>query len=143
MRGTYVQHFLETYQKLNADNLELLESIYSTDVHFIDPAHEITGLEKLTHYFLNLYRNISSISFSFDHSSRDEREGYVQWHMSFTHPKLNSGREVTIAGVSFLRFNNEGKVYYHRDYFDIGAMVYEQLPLLGGLIRNIKRRLGT
>ncbi|HGP4674712.1 TPA: nuclear transport factor 2 family protein, partial [Vibrio cholerae O1] len=36
----------------------------------------------------------------------------------------------------------EGKVTYHRDYFDMGEMLYEQLPVLGQVIRAIKRRLG-
>lgn len=69
-------------------------------------------------------------------------EGYVQWDMIFIHRKLAGGRPVTIAGVTFLRSDENGKVFYHRDYFDLGAMVYKRVPLLGRLITKIKRRLG-
>jgi hypothetical protein len=40
-----------------------------------------------------------------------------------------------------LRTRN-GKIYYHRDYFDMGAMLYEHLPLLGRIIQRLKHRLG-
>jgi len=32
-------------------------------------------------------------------------------------------------------------VTYHRDYFDLGALIYERVPVLGGLIRGIKGRM--
>ena len=60
--------------------------------------------------------------------------------MLLQHPKLNSGKIFSVPGVSIIRY--EDKIYSHRDYFDLGAMLYEQLPLLGGLIRMIKRKLG-
>ncbi|HDY7901818.1 TPA: nuclear transport factor 2 family protein, partial [Vibrio vulnificus] len=51
------------------------------------------------------------------------------------------GACVEVKGVSHLKFE-AGKVIYHRDYFDLGEMLYENLPLLGGIIRAIKQRLG-
>ena len=35
----------------------------------------------------------------------------------------------------------DGRVAYHRDYWDAAEEVYEKIPLLGGLLRWIKRRL--
>jgi hypothetical protein len=62
--------------------------------------------------------------------------------MTFIHSKLAGGRPITSAGVTFLRSDDNGRVFHHRDYFDLGAMVYEQIPLLGRAINSIKRRLG-
>lgn len=138
-----MEKFLTTYTQLNAYNLELLASIYSEDICFIDPAHEIRNLSRLTEYFANLYNNISSIHFQFHHQLRLAEEGYVQWQMIFSHPRLKGGESVKVAGASYLQFNDSGKVYYHRDYFDLGAMLYEQLPILGRIIIALKRRLGT
>ena len=58
-----------------------------------------------------------------------------------THPRLNRGNEFSVAGVSIIKFND--KIYSHRDYFDLGAMLYEQLPLFGSMTKFIKRKLGT
>ncbi|GAB6191580.1 nuclear transport factor 2 family protein [Desulfocastanea catecholica] len=137
-----MEKFLNTYTELNANNLQLLADIYAEDIRFIDPAHEIKSLPRLTDYFASLYSNISSIQFQFNHHLRVADQGYVQWQMNFSHPRLKGGRAIIVDGASYLRFNEDGKVNFHRDYFDLGAMLYEQLPLLGQIIIAVKRRLG-
>jgi ketosteroid isomerase-like protein len=143
MEGAALEKFLNTYNTLNANNLQLLADIYAEDIRFIDPAHEIRTLARLTVYFANLYSNISSIQFQFNHHLRVAEEGYVQWQMAFCHPRLKGGKDIVVDGASYLRFNDTGKVFYHRDYFDLGAMLYEQLPLLGRIIIAVKSRLGS
>jgi hypothetical protein len=135
--------FLDTYQRLTADSLYLLSEIYTKDVRFIDPAHEINGLDPLKAYFANLYRNINAPGFRFTQHLRSADEGYVQWEMDFSHPRLNRGRLITVPGASYLIFSDENRVSLHRDYFDLGAMLYEQLPAFGRVITAIKRRLGS
>lgn len=61
--------------------------------------------------------------------------------MLLQHPRLNGGSEFRVAGVSIIKFND--KIYSHRDYFDLGAMLYEQLPIIRTLTKFIKRKLGT
>jgi hypothetical protein len=34
-------------------------------------------------------------------------------------------------------------VYYHRDYYDAGSMLYEHIPLMGYAIRKIKKKVGA
>ena len=50
----WLQNFVEIYQSLGVNNLELLEQIYHPQVNFIDPAHEISGIVNLRKYFNNL-----------------------------------------------------------------------------------------
>lgn len=138
-----MEPFLETYKILNAGNLHLLREIYTDEIRFIDPAHEIKGLERLRKYFANLYENIATPQFCFTHHLQSGNDGYVQWEMAFSHPRLNRGRSVAVAGASYLRFDADGKVFFHRDYFDLGAMLYEQVPMLGWIVTTIKRRLGA
>ena len=137
-----MDNFLKTYQRLNADNLELLDEIYSEHVRFVDPAHEISGLGRLMEYFAGLYTNVTSIEFDFLREMRVGDEGYVQWRMTFSHRRLKGGRPVIVEGASYLQFDITGKVCFHRDYFDLGAMLYEHLPVLGSVVAALKRRLG-
>jgi steroid delta-isomerase len=48
-----------------------------------------------------------------------------------------------IHGASQLRFDGEGRVCHHRDYWDAAGELYESLPLLGGVLRLLKRRLSA
>jgi len=137
-----MKEFLNMYQNLNKDNLHLLESFYAVNVQFIDQAHEIKGLEQLYAYFTALYQNVESINFSFHNALEGIGECYVQWDMTFLHSKLAGGRPMTVAGATFLSSDDNGRVFHHRDYFNLGAMVYEQIPLLGRAITSIMGRLG-
>ena len=35
------------------------------------------------------------------------------------------------------------KVYYQQDQYDLGAMIYEHIPVIGPVVRFLKRRLGN
>ena len=37
--------------------------------------------------------------------------------------------------------SEDGKVIYQRDFLDVGAMIYEHVPLLGKVIRYLKQRM--
>lgn len=138
-----MEKFLETYSKLNADNLHLLSDIYAENVTFIDPAHKIQGLDNLQHYFASMYSKVSSTSFIFNDTLRTDDRAYVAWTMEFSHPKLAGGKKISLPGVSSLKFNSSGKVYHHHDFFDMGAMLYEHIPLIGRVVKKLKDRLGT
>jgi hypothetical protein len=56
--------------------------------------------------------------------------------MDVRHRRLG---EVRLPGASHLRYDR--LITAHRDYFDAGAMLYERLPLLGPLVRAVRRRV--
>ncbi|KFA95994.1 MULTISPECIES: nuclear transport factor 2 family protein [Vibrio] len=131
----------EVYQKLNKNNLHLLEQIYHKDVVFEDSAHRLEGWDQLSAYFDSLYTNVIKCDFDIRHHQQVEDSGFLTWTMQLQHPKLNGGEAVNVNGVSHIRFSGD-RVIYHRDYFDLGEMLYENIPLLGFVIKNIKQRLG-
>lgn len=141
MDSRQMDKFLDLYQKLNANNLESLREVYRADIHFIDPAHQIQGLEELTTYFHQLYRGVKYIEFHFSTPLIAGNSGTVRWEMIFSHKKLAQGKRLSVEGISHVEFDREGKVYFHRDYFDLGAMLYENIPLLGRLVVFLKERL--
>ncbi|MDX1301439.1 nuclear transport factor 2 family protein [Photobacterium sp.] len=136
-----IAHFIDTYSQLTKNNLAELEDIYHQDVVFEDPAHRIDGWNDLHHYFKNLYSTINSCEFVVHSWLADETQAFVQWTMTFSHPDLEKGRLRRVEGCSQLQFKDD-RVIYHRDYFDLGEMIYEGVPLLGKVIRHIKTRLG-
>ena len=139
---TNIDRFLNTYKKLDKDSLDLLSDIYADQIRFVDPVHRIDGLENLRAYFQALYLNVSTIAFDFDNPQTGDEHIFVPWQMRFSHPRLGRGRTIDVPGISQLRFNAEGKACFHRDYFDLGALLYEHLPGLGGVVRMAKKRLG-
>ncbi|WP_417614764.1 nuclear transport factor 2 family protein [Oceanisphaera sp.] len=131
--------FCREYQRLSGDNLQVLRDIYAPHICFRDPAHHIQGIDDLTSYFEGLFSQVQHCRFNIEQVMEQDGEAFVRWQMMFAHPRLNGGREVMLPGVSHLRFVEQ--VESHQDYFDLGAMLYEQIPVLGGVIKTLKRRL--
>lgn len=133
--------FAERFAALNASNLEQLSELYHPEICFRDPLHQVQGLPALKAYFAELYANVSELRFDFEgFDALDQSQGYLRWTLHYRHPRLASGRLISVAGCSYLRFQGN-KVISHRDYFDAGALLYEHLPLFGRLIRWLKGRL--
>ena len=136
----FLRRFGQRFATLNKDNLDLLGELYSDDVLFRDPLHEVHGLSAVRRYFAELYANVEVLQFEFHgFDTVGEGEGYLRWTMRYRHPRLRGGAEIAVEGCSHLRWRD--KVYQHRDYFDAGALLYEHLPLLGRVIGWLKRRL--
>lgn len=129
------------YQQLDTSNLAALADVYSQDIAFCDPAHQLKGMSALQSYFSGMLNELHSCQFQIEQVLERDGEAYLRWLMIFRHPRLKNGAEISVPGVSHVKF--EDKIYYHRDYFDLGAMLYEQLPLLGKLIQFLKRRLAA
>ena len=112
-----------------------------SNVVFEDPAHRIEGSDALLEYFVNLFENVEQCEFEIHNQHQSDNTGFIVWTMLLRHPKLNRSKQVQVDGVSQIAFK-DAKVSYHRDYFDLGSMLYEQLPVLGAVVKKIKAGLG-
>ncbi|MCF7499829.1 nuclear transport factor 2 family protein [Pseudoalteromonas sp. L1] len=134
-----LDRFIEIYQSLNKNNVQLLDDIYHPDIQFTDPLHTVNGLESLHHYFENLYANVLSCQFSIKDTESSNNKAFIYWTMHYRHPKLNNGNSIAVEGHSRLVFEGD-KIVNHQDYFDVGALLYRHIPLLGTAIRYIDKR---
>lgn len=138
--SAYLESFAERFASLDWQNLDTLEKLYSENVTFRDPLHQIDGLSALRLYFSGLYANAQDIRYVF--AGADEvqpGQGYLRWSLAFRHPRLADGKLITLQGCSFLKWQE--RVHFHQDYFDAGALLYEHVPVMGGAIRWLKGRL--
>ncbi|ANY87046.1 MULTISPECIES: nuclear transport factor 2 family protein [Pseudomonas] len=138
--SAYLQQFAERFARLDSNRLHELENLYSDDITFRDPLHEIQGLEALRAYFAQLYENAHDIRYTFcDAHEVLPGQGYLRWTLQFRNPRLARNRPVSLQGCSYLRWRE--RVHVHQDYFDAGALLYEHLPIMGSAIRWLKGRL--
>ncbi len=137
----YTKTIVSNFNNFNGKNLEILDVFYSQDVHFIDPVKNIKGLDDLKSYYRHVYKNVRSIRFDFSNFIENEKSVVGEWKMKLTARGLNGGAEFEVPGCSVFKFNSKGLVTEHRDYVDLGKMVYEKIPVLGLLISTIKKKL--
>ena len=133
-----VERFKDYFRTLHESDLSQLRELYSDRIVFKDPVHEIRGLVELEDYFTSMCADLSDCRFEYLDELTTESVAYIKWMMHFKHPKLGN-RLISVRGVSHLQISD--KIDFHEDLYDMGAMLYEQLPLLGNVTRWLKLRL--
>ncbi len=131
------------YNGTSLDNMkEMVEKFYAPDCVFEDPVTHIEGRDQLLSYYRHMYEGVSKIRFELGSEVRQGDQGFASWTMYLNTPNLKDGETVTVKGVSQFRYSGDS-VIYHRDYFDLGEMVYEHVPVVGWLTRQVKARLAN
>ncbi len=136
-----LDRFRELFNALDAGNLNKLSTVYSENVQFEDPLNAVTGLDQLTHYFAGAYANVVSCRFDFGEPVVNGENVGITWVMHLRHKRIRRGREIHVDGMSRLVIRH-GKVTHHRDYFDAGQLLYENLPVIGVFIRWLRKHAG-
>lgn len=127
----------------NADFSRLAE-LYAPNVFFRDPVHEVSGLAALTDYFAGSQSLVVECRFEYldrivSDASATPRKCCYRWRMHYRHPRLKGGAKLELVGASVLHLQD--KIIFHEDFYDMGAMLYEHLPILGGAVHWLKRRV--
>ncbi len=140
---TIPQKIRNLYLRFDKKMLANLANVYSEDIQFRDPLHALNGLQNLTDYYSSMMGDLLECRFEFHHSMEmlDRGEAILFWTMHYRHKQLAGGRLLELTGNTHILFND--KVYYHRDYYDAGSMLYEHLPVMGFAIRQVKKRIGA
>jgi hypothetical protein len=62
---------------------------------------------------------------------------YVRWTLEFRTKNLAGGKPIVTEGVSQLRFDEQGRIVLHQDFWNPAAGIYGHLPVLGPAIRYV------
>jgi hypothetical protein len=138
---------LALYNQGGPYTYEKLASLYSADIRFRDPAHNLIGLSALCDYLNHQYSNVKYCEFISTGEWASGKYIFLQWDMKLQHSKLNSGRTITVNGLSQLKCQTQPDstklISEHRDYFDMGQLLYENVPLIGALNRRLKQGMSA
>jgi hypothetical protein len=136
------ERFTTFYGTLGQESLGRIGQLYHDAVTFRDPVAAHEGLAALESYFRRLLSGGSDCRFVIHEQDFGSASAWVRWTMTFCHPRLNRGRLVAVSGVSLLRFTDD-RITEQEDFYDLGAMLYEQLPVIGPVVRFLRRRLAA
>ena len=127
------------YTHFNASKIPDLGEIYDAKVAFVDPLHKVDGLPALKAYFSHLCDDQGQYRFAITHKLVNQNQGFIRWVMHYSHPKLASGKPLQLVGGSLLHFDQ--RITAQEDFYDMGAMVYQHIPLLGWAVRKVNHHL--
>jgi hypothetical protein len=130
---------IDFFQSISADSARTLSLIYTEDVWFKDPFNEVQGLEQVSHIFTHMFEQVDAPRFVVTHSVLQDDQAFLTWDFLFRMRRF-SNEEQCIRGATHVRFASDGRVAYHRDYWDAAEELYEKLPVVGSLMRWLKTR---
>jgi hypothetical protein len=108
--------------------------VYAPQAYLNDTLVGIDGLERIEAYFADTVEKAEKLEVEFLDRAPAGTDWYVRWRMTVAVDGLNGGVPVISYGVSQFRFDAEGRVLLHKDFWDSGTGLYEQLPVIGKVV---------
>lgn len=138
-RSVELARVVRFYEAIDPATLDLqLAAVYAPDAHFKDPFNEVQGQAAIARIFAHMFHQVNEPGFSVVTGVQQGKDAFVTWEFRFR-MKRYSTEVQCIRGASHLVFNDLGLVTVHRDYWDAAEELYEKLPILGALMKMLKR----
>ena len=138
-RDPRVQRIIQAFEQLRASNVERLGEIYRADARFKDPFNEVQGVPAIQQVFRHMFVALDGPRFVIRDAVCDGDQCFLSWDFLFRMRRFRND-EQCIRGATHLRLAADGRIDEHRDYWDAAEELYQKLPLVGALMRWLKRR---
>jgi len=139
MDQSRIDALLHFYETLTPARVTDFGFYYAEDAYFKDPFNEVNRIEDIREIFARMFRKVMDPRFVISERVGDADGLFLVWNMNFRMKSCKPQKRLVIRGVSHLRMRDDGKVTYHRDYWDTGEELYAKLPLIGGAVRFLRR----
>ncbi|MRD46344.1 nuclear transport factor 2 family protein [Caenimonas koreensis] len=143
MRISDADRIAEFFERFSRADLVRLQDAYVPDALFKDPFNEVRGLPAIEKIFRHMFDTLDDPKFVVRHRMSQGRECWLAWDMVFRFKSSKPGQQEVIRGASHLMLADDGRIAEHRDYWDAAEELYEKLPVLGALMRWLKRKIAT
>ena len=130
-------HFFET---LTPQRLDAIGQFYTDNARFKDPFNEVRGVNAIQDIFKHMYENLHEPHFVVTQRVVDGAQCFLVWEFRFRFKRFDTTTEQVVRGGSHLVLSEDGLIEDHRDYWDAAEELYEKLPVIGSLMRWLKRR---
>ncbi len=137
------QRIVEAFTRLSPESIGQLGEIYCPDARFVDPFNDVRGLDAIQQIFRHMYQTLDAPRFDVRQCIGQGEDYVLLWDFSFRFRATRKGVTQSLPGASHLRLDATGLIQLHRDYWDPAQGIYEKLPVLGILMRALRRHAAS
>ena len=134
-----VQRVIELFETLREADIARLDEFYQSAARFKDPFNDVVGVPAIQAVFRHMFKALDGPRFVITEAIAQGNQAMLTWDFHFRMRRFSTQPQV-IRGSTHLRFSRDGRISLHRDYWDAAEELYEKLPVLGPLMRWLKRR---
>ena len=140
MNDVELNRLIHFFQTLSPSTVAEMGSVYTEDAYFRDPFNEVTGVNAIKPIFSEMFVRLHEPRFVITEKIAQENSAILIWDFDFRIKSLKPNFARRIHGLSHIRFAADGRVNYHRDYWDAAGELYEHFPVIGGVMRWLRKR---
>lgn len=135
------------FESLTPQTLATINEVYAQDAHFKDPFNDVVGIDKIQAIYAHMFENLTNPRFEItqvieqgvSEESHVHRHAFVAWQFKFDW----RAKSFDIPGGTRFVVNDQGLVTDHVDYWDVAGGLYERLPMIGSVLKFLRKRMAT
>jgi hypothetical protein len=131
------------FELLTPQSLEQIKNYYSASARFKDPFNDVQGVAEIERIFQHMYVSLNNPRFVITATVVDGSQALFTWEFKFRFKRFDTTTEQVILGASHLVIDDQNLIILHRDYWDAAEELYQKLPVIGSLMRWIKKRVSS
>jgi steroid delta-isomerase len=135
-----IDRLCDWYESLSPATLNRVGEFYAADAHFKDPFNEVQGTNEITGIFEHMFEALHEPRFVVTSRLVQGPQCVLVWEFHFRFKRFDTTTEQVLRGASHLHLAPDGRIAEHRDYWDAAEELYEKLPVVGGLMRWMKKK---
>ena len=134
-----LEPLLAWYASLTPQTVGRAAEFYANDAQFRDPFNDVHGVPAIEAVLHHMFTHSDNPHFIIGERIVQGQQAFVTWTFVCT----LRGKVYEVVGGTHFRFNHEGLVTLHRDYWDAAEELLQKLPLVGAPIRWLRRRFAV
>ena len=138
-----VEKIVVFFETLTPQSVGRFGEFYTEDAYFKDPFNEVRGLQEVQRIFGHMYVALDEPRFVITERVVDGEQCFLSWDFHFRFKSFKPDVNQTIRGATHLKLAPDGRIRFHRDYWDAAEELYEKLPVIGVLMRWLKKRASS
>ncbi|ODS60605.1 MAG: isomerase [Burkholderiales bacterium RIFCSPHIGHO2_01_FULL_64_960] len=138
-----VMRVIAFFENLSPADVATIGQFYAPQARFKDPFNEVVGVTAIQGIFAHMFEALEQPRFVVTGRVVQGQQCFLTWDFLFAFKDFHKGVTQTVRGASHLVLDEQGLVSLHRDYWDAAEELYEKLPVVGALMRWLKKRANS
>ena len=137
-----VKGFIEVFNQVqHGDVASIINETYAETLYFNDTFRTITDRNELIEYMQQTGQQVERLEVQIEDIAMSKQDVYVRWVMRMQFSVMGKKVDSESIGISQLRFDADGKIILHQDFWDGVDGFYQYLPIIGYSLRKIRNQL--
>ena len=136
--------FIEFLESIGAPgSAKAASELYSENIHFSDALILTKDKQVIVKHFSDLEAAGNQVKVTMHQKLISGNDVFLVWSMEARFTPIRTERISDSLGVTHLRFDENGKVVLHQDFWDSTEGFFRHIPVLGSVVNSVKRRVAN